>query len=263
MTIQFVVGTPADLESKLKNFNPSNRSNISLDELRKNVNGYVPEDNPTSIQYGYVSKVVYFYFPKTSSSLDIKFAGHFELFIPLEPSNYGFPDESVVKFDPVPLDLSLTQEAKKAYSSILESREMPINELLEKVGFIVNSSMDYDFAKIIQLRREKGLDISHYENLSSAQRSQSKELSGLCSDAGDLIRGLLLSLNMEPRYGFTYVKSVSPADESNTHNTTLVFDKTTGRWAVINSKSPTILYNLVPKDKLPELGKPYVSPFFE
>lgn len=45
---------------------------------------------------------------------------------------------------------------------------------------------------------------------------------------------------------------------SKSHDTTLVFNKETGYWVVINSKSPVKVYNLVPKEKLVEIGRPYV-----
>ena len=117
--------------------------------------------------------------------------------------------------------------------------------------------MAYDFGKTRKLEEELGKDPSKWDEPQKSYRPTGEEvMKGTCVDAGELIRTILGSLGMEDRLKYSYVQA---RNNFAPHNTTVVFDKISGEWAVINSKSPTKPYNLTPKDKLVELGKPYVA----
>jgi hypothetical protein len=149
--------------------------------------------------------------------------------------------------------LDLSSQAESAYQRILGSKEINLNELLDTVGFIVNHSMEYDFDKFrSQCQREES-----YAPVGAARESyriSGHEVSkGTCVDSGLQIRSILGSLGLEEKYKFLDVSSVN----GSSHDITVVFDKKSGEWAVINSKSPSKPYNLVPKNRLVELGSPY------
>ena len=177
------------------------------------------------------------------------------LYVALAPTEYGFSDERVVTLKPKEIEglkSRLSPEAAERYNQILHSSKLSFNYLLESVGFIVNHSMAYDktkfndFIKADELQRE----VQQYV------QEGHETMKGICSDAGTLIRKILYSLGIDDSLGVSFAQS---HNGKTAHDTTLVFDKKSGEWAVINSKSPTKEYNLVPKDKLCELGAPYVA----
>ncbi len=273
MSKQFIIGTPEGIDELLSGYDPLGLSNLSIEELRGSVTGYVPDDGfammsddgklePTD------SKEVYFFFPKEDGSIDIGLRNHHSLYVPLSLDKYGFSTEREVGITPQKLDLNLSEEAQAAYCELLDSTNAGLSTLLERVGYIINHSMEYDFEKVIRDRRtyieedclepeELELEIQGYEAQlrSKGYSSHGGEvMKGICGDAGKLIRQLLFSLGINEDFGIVHVTS----NNGFRHDTTLIFDKLTGEWAVINSKSPTKPYNLVPKEKLYELGTPYI-----
>jgi hypothetical protein len=248
----------AKLEERLQSFNPDGKTNITKEELRSSLIRY---DEGVSI--GLVGEDVrdnpleqlYFFFPRQENSLNIPLSNQKEMYLALQPDTYGFSDDRMVSINPTPLNLDLSQRAREVYDNILASPEMKINTLLEAVGFIVNHSLDYDFDKQRELDRKWGGDASRWDELQKNYRSTGKEvLKGDCQDAGAMIRDILGSLGMEDNLKYT---KVIARDGPFFHDTTMIFDKDTGEWAVINSKSPSKQYNLVSKEKLHELGSPF------
>ena len=251
-TQPFIMGVPSDLEEKLQGFNPEAHSNITLEQIRANIKGYAPSKSPK-----YVSEEVYVFFLPRNTSIKIRLADHFEIIAPLEASNYGFPDSTRVRISPYRMQFQLSEKEEQAYEQLLRETEIPINKLLETVGFIINSSMAYDFDKIIGLTREREHDASFFEELRNvSQKPCDASFSGICTDAGELIRMLLRSLQLDQTFLFTHVSST---DGQSTHDTTTFFDTQTGKWAIINSKSPTKQYNLVPASQVTALGAPYAQ----
>lgn len=256
----------AVLNSCLSGYIPDG-SNIFAEELKAYAKGhflreglYIEIDGVWKEPEDYSD--IYFFFPKQSDSLDISLGFNH---IALQPEKYGFSQDKVVEISPKEIELNLSKPAKETYNKILLSREMPLNELLESVGRIVNDSIKFDFESVKQdiLKASYGdieYNISKWNELEKKYTPSGIEvMTGVCKHAGKMIRDILQSLNLRDiRYCHVSANGSDNRDMIS-HDTTLVFDKNTGEWAVINSKSPRKLYNLVPKEKLPELGRPYVS----
>jgi hypothetical protein len=262
MSGKYTEGIPEGLEKHLGIYTPDERTNLTNGELRTSVRGFVPKEGWSFKIGGEETKVdpsedVYFFFHKQDDSVEIPVAGQHKMYIPLQREQYGFSPTQRVRINPSRLELDLSRSASEVYEGILNSTEMGASELFEIVGFIVNHSMEYDFEKIIASEKELGNDTSKWNEPQRNYHPTGEEVTkGICVDAGAIVRNLLGSLGMEERFGYTC------ANASNSfapHDTTVVFDKVSGEWAAINSKSPTKPYNLTPKERLVELGSPYVA----
>jgi hypothetical protein len=109
-----------------------------------------------------------------------------------------------------------------------------------------------------EVRCEKEIRPLMREARSFGYRPTGREvMKGVCTTAGYFIRQIMHHLGLEDSIKFSHVTSCT--ERLANHDTTLVFDRGTGHWAVINSKSPIKPYNLVPKDRLPDLGRPYAA----
>ena len=270
MNMQLINGIPENLEELLRDFISGVNTNITADELRHSVVGYT-KDLPRGFKPGKMvsstgkmikpageeslssSIDVYCFFPPYENSTNIHKK---EINIALQPEKYGFMPDRRVQIHPSRLELGLSRQARLIYDGILDSQEIGVSQLLEDVGFIVNHSMEYDFDKFIRLSR-KPKDYTHVEAARKYYRPTGEEVNkGICTDAGKMIRRILGSLRMEDKIKYIDVGTVN---SSGFHDTTVIFDKVSGEWAVINSKSPILSkqYNLMPEDKLPDLGSPY------
>lgn len=237
-------------------------SNLTKNDLSDHMTELVPATT-TRIPDGVAvstSPIGYFFFPRTPTSIEVPIGRHDALCVPLEPSNYGFTSEHKTTLRPCKLELYLTDEAASAYERLLATREIELSELCETVGFVVNHSMEFDFekAKAIHAKGLSDMSVAAYEEALYAlgyKPHGGETLKGICSSAGKLIRQILFSLRLDKRIGFFNVGSYNGVSH---HDSTLVFDKPTGHWAVINSKSPTKPYNLVPQERLVDFGRPYV-----
>jgi len=262
MSDKYTEGVPEGLEKHLDSYTPDGRTNLTREELRTSVRGFVPKDGWSFKIGGEETKVdpsedIYFFFPKQKSSVEIPIAGQYEMYIPLQSEQYGFSPNQKIRINPLCLELNLSRSAREAYEGILNLREESVSDLFELVGFIINDSMEYDFKKIIASEKELGNDTLKWDEPQRNYHPTGDEVNkGICVDAGKIIRNLLESLGMEKRFGYTYANA---RNNFASHDTTVVFDKISGEWAVINSKSPTKSYNLTPKEKLVELGSPYVA----
>jgi hypothetical protein len=251
----YISGRPPDLERTLRGVDPVGISNLSHQEIADSVVGYVRGEVNWPGTDMPVTRTLYCWFPMAPGSLEIPIAGNPGICVALDPDRYGSSSARLARMNPQRLPFDLAPHAEAEYSKVLARREAPIGWLLETAGYVVNSSMRYDFDRVIEERRAKGFDTSKYDALAEkALPSGDEVLVGICSDAGVLIRQVLLELHLEPRYVFSWVKSGGDGD---THDTTAVIDRQTGNWMVISSKSPTKHYNLVPADRLEELGWPY------
>jgi hypothetical protein len=216
-----------DLEQRVET---ASLENLSLTDLRKFV---VAEE--TVNHFGSPTTTYYIFFPKTGTSVQIPL-GQTGVYISLEPDNYGLKRE--------------------------------VEAIVESSGAEVNNAMAYDFEKIEDalsaeiekaegsLRLAKEQEREYYRAMKRDYQPKGNErIKGVCSDAGEMIRERLYE-TLSEQYG---VILVSANNGRTTHDTTLVFNKETGHWAVVNSKSPVKEYNLVPKEKLAELGTPYMG----
>jgi hypothetical protein len=263
MTEKYFSGVPKGLEKEIAKYISDSGTNITPEEIRKSVKGFLPIKGYTMNLFGEEivqepSNKLYVFFDKEkqTDTILIDINRQYKFLIPLEREKYGFSPNQKVAINPSRLELDLSKDPTKVYETILNSKEMNANELFENIGYIVNHSMLYDFSKVFMPGEEKEEGASKWnEVIKNYQPNGDEVLSGICVDAGKLIRQFLSSLNMEDNFGYTAVTS---STDFSSHDTTVVFNKINGDWAVINSKSTLKHYNLTPKDKLIELGEPYV-----
>jgi len=257
---------PATLEGKLKSHQSSLACDgYTADELRNNVRGIVPRKSLqfkiNSLQFKINGKLtpkkpsedIYFYFNKEEDSLNIPVGNHIG-YISLMADKYGFEGEKS-KLNPVVVEgLNLNDSSRKRYEMLISKQEATLPEILETVGFVVNSSMRYDFDKIIKKEKSLGY-VSNWDEAKSKYAQPGDEVSqGVCFDAGKQIRNILCNLGMNSKYK---IRHVSSSKNGFLHDTTLVFNEESGTWGVINSKSPTKDFDFATKDQLEELGHPY------
>lgn len=172
--------------------------------------------------------------------------------IPLKSSDYGFPNSRTVRVDRRGRVTGFSPGAEEAYATLFEREEVSLNDALETIARAVNHSIEYDVSTV-----ESG-DFRETEKVAirdSGYKPRGDEtVKGICSDAGELIRTLFgLALRDST---LRYVE-VASTNEIGPHDTTVVFDTQTGNWAVVNSKSPLKPYNLVPRERLEDLGHPF------
>lgn len=272
----FLRGRPKSLEKSLRDYhskiltpyNPEYKTNISRSEVRRNVVGYTLVGGVCEIYKGERIEVppleyVYVFFPKTEGSLDFGLAESGLIFIALSLENYGFQNRDV-PISPSRLKLKLSNEGREAYRMILRSNEVNLNSLLDGVGFMINHSIEYDIREAALTACPSGLDGYERSEIEERVRKELKSwgyiphggevMKGICSTAGNLIRRVLFSLGINKEFGIT---GVGTRIGKFSHDTTLVFDKKTGKWAVINSKSLRRPQNLIPKEELREFGSAY------
>ena len=274
----FIKGKPENLELMLAEYSPKKQTNISVEDLRSSITGYtsrrtsvVLKDKDNQPMGDGVVITTYFYFPKKENSIEIQLNEGTNLYLALQPENYGFPQERTVRIAPMAVKLELSKRARDVYSKILSLNCLEINDLLESVGFIINSSMEFDFKMAEDAVRKTEIGVLNYLGKDYFEKSIKERfdymksggyiptgeeiMKGFCQTSGNLIRQILDQLGLEESIKFLGHNSDNGI---TSHDTTLVFDKYSGHWAVINSKSATKFYNLAPKDKLVELGSPYV-----
>lgn len=193
----------------------------------------------------------YAYFSPDSGSNVFYFYGHI---VPLSPEKYGFSSSRKVRVSGKTNKIKFSPEAQHLYDKVFANSEVPLDEAMEAIAKCVNDSMEYDAAAI------------ESENYSQAFKDKIKSsgyaprgdetLKGICIDAGNFIRQLIETTLDDPTLRYARVGGITKISE---HDTTLIFDTKSGEWAAVNSKSPLNRYNLVPKEKLAELGYPYSS----
>jgi len=251
---------PATLDQKLKNAELDLVDlGFSADELRNNVTGFVSKKSGL-LKFNGVSSSkepiedIYFYFNSCEDHINIPLN---EIgFLPLMMKNYGFEGESSRLKPNKVYGLNLNSVSREKYDSLLLREEATLGEILETVGSIVNSSMRYDFEKIIGREQASG-HVSDWSDAKLNYAPTGEEVSqGICVDAGEQIRNILYNLGLDSKYKILFVGSDIGGFY---HDTTLVFNKESGNWGVINSKSPTKEFNFATKEQLKQLGSPYYS----
>jgi hypothetical protein len=238
-----------DLEENLENLVlESNNTNITLGDLRNFYNGSL-----TSFSSSGKNKFLshYFFFVSGDYFLNFPHMPPRLFFIPFFKEKYGFTDNHFVDIDPKRLELNLNTESREIYESILSSSRIRLNDLLEKTGFIINNTMRFSNENATDYRLiesgKKVLDLAGQ----SYEPSEKETLCGMCEDAGDLIRKLL--------YSYCLPNSLRYVDQSIRihpvfHDITCVFDQNSANWAIINSKSPRLKFNLAARADLKRLG---------
>lgn len=251
MDRKFIFGVPESLESHLTGYFYREICNISGRELRNNVVGYVQSGGGSMIIDEEKIKTplterVYFYFPRNGEIVDLNLAGHNSLCVALKHENYGFGEQKV-EINPNGDILRIAKIDMDVAEKLSEKRVVRLDGLLEDVGFMVNDSIEYDFEKAVRNElNARELTGERAENFAEKYLAILRDgtdyvpsgrevMKGICSDAGDMIRYLLFNLGINDQFGMSLV---STAKGGISHDTTLVFDKNSGRWAIVNSKSP-------------------------
>ncbi len=265
---QFVEGKPANLENILNLYEENEiSSNLNINELRQNVSGYIPIKPFTLTNKNNGNKFggnpindIYFFFKKDEGDRTIRLSE--SMYLSLNSDKYGF-DNKKIQINPQKIkNLKLSNEATKMYEQLLNSNSINLDEILEKTGYMINSSMEYDFKKIKSFEKTEkgstGYSIEQWKEEEKLYKPTGLEVKkGICRDAGKQIREVLFNLELLNKYGITHVQS---SYDGLLHDTTLVFDKQKGNWEVINSKnSETKQFNLANKEQLKELGSPYIG----
>ncbi len=205
--------------------------------------------------------IAFAFFEKAEGSIEIPLIsvggkkGDVHIVTPLEIQNYGFPNGEKTTLKPQAVQgLELNDESRQLYLELLKTESIGLNELAETVGSIVNSSMQYDLEKALNLRNWTEKQREFLTTAGEKYLQTGREVSmGICSDAGQQIRKILTSLGLEQQFGIVSVA----ATKIVTHDTTVIFNTITGEWNAINSKSPAKQYNLVQIGNFEELGWPY------
>ena len=177
--------------------------------------------------------------------------------IPLKMNNYGFPDSRVVRVDRRGRVNGLSPLPADKYHRMLDRQEVPLSEALEIIARVVNESMEYDTEGLISGRYGELPTQELLQKISASGYTPhgQETIKGICGDAGELIRTLIGCTLRDDSLNYLCISSKSKSGDG--HDTTLVFDPATENWAVVNSKSPLKPYNLVPREKLSELGIPF------
>lgn len=265
----FVTQAPEDLEFYLRNYKPIGPNlifwaNIRPEELLRHFVGYIPEvyapgilslvkEGREGVYFNPTPKLYFYFPPPEGKKVDIPLAIHEEFRLALNLDLFGFPSKPLVSINPMDIDFELSQDGMKRYRDLICRREIPALELMEAIGFMVNDSFEVNYDQLGWLAKRMGTTV---QALKEKYPPTGREVhKGVCGDSGKQIRMILASLQIEERFRWTYVQSDNGICS---HDTTVLFDVQTGEWGIINSKSDFKPYNVVPKGKLAELGRPYV-----
>ena len=173
--------------------------------------------------------------------------------IPVEYENYGFPNSRTVGIDTRGRITGFSEKPQQTYDSLFLTGRVPLNEALETIAAAVNESTVYDVEAVLtgDFNEEFKRNVKELNYVPNGD----EVTSGICSDTGNVIRTLLGNTLRDPSLRYTHIGA---RGEVSAHDTTFLLDIETGEWVVVNSKSPFKPYNVVPREKLPELGDPYI-----
>jgi DNA repair exonuclease SbcCD ATPase subunit len=240
---------------------------INLEELEENI-CYTEKKEAKAVVKGDEYKLInqngilmiedkFSYFNPKPEGIKIFIQGHI---IPLSLQDYGFADSRIVKLKNINLEFEMPEELKSLYNQLLEKEIAPLNQSLETITKCVNDSMEFDYELIKKLAEKEeefpGYYAKFYNAIKKADYSPkgTETIKGICSDAGRLIRKAIKEIIEDENLRCSYVSAQS---QISIHDTTLILDIKKANWAVLSSKSALKKYNLVPKEKLSELGMPY------
>lgn len=237
--------------------------NLDIDTISKGYRGYRPyvvERGVANFYFNPLPDLYVFSKPnlRKRNVIDVHLGVDTTLRIALDLDDYGFPPEAAVALDPKPMfeKPPFSPPYEDLYRQLFEVRTYGLAQLLEAVGAIINGSMAYDFSKMPDPRPAsayQGPTPFSREELAKQHPPRGNEtLKGQCQDAGHLIRRLLLSLHPAKTL---LIAELTTQARGFFHDVTLVFDTLTSRWALVNSRSPLKPYNLIPKERLPDLGR--------
>ncbi len=253
-----------DLEKNIESFqeNPE-KTNITKESLRRNYRcsrfkEY--KDNVFFTHYFYripkeedlIMILQVFTFNRCAFSFDVK--------------NYGFPEDFKIEYKPEKMNMDLSERCRKKYEEILNKNNLPINFLLEEIGSSINDAIKFkvllEEMLVSKKDREKERariekDIEEIIRKHNYQPIGDETMEGDCTFAGNNIRRMLHSLNIEERIKYVDCGTLIQTTKELSHDTTFIFDTESNFWAVINSKSPRIKYNLVPKEEIKNMGNRY------
>jgi hypothetical protein len=203
-----------------------------------------------------------------------------DLRLVLDPAKYGFDDDTTISYNALKdvrvewsglsvngRSLHLNERSDSELDRLYSSGNIAVNGLLETVGGIVNGSMEYDTKVLTDalttIAQEKDLSKEALQReLDTLNEVHAYDpdatMTGVCRHAGLLMRDILLSLELEgDRYLWAQTTGLIEGDVPALHDYTVLVDRETGHWALINSKTTRNEMNLVPRDRLDECGLPF------
>jgi len=203
-----------------------------------------------------------------------------DLRLVLDPAKYGFDDSQTISYKALKdvreewsglslngRSLHLNESSDGELDRLYSSGSLPVNELLETVGYIVNGSMEYDTKVLTDalatIAKDKDIPPEALQRELDAldeidAYNPDATMTGVCRHAGLLMRDILLSLELEgDRYLWAQTTGLIDGDVPALHDYTVLVDRETGHWGIINSKTTRNEMNLVPRDRLDECGLPF------
>lgn len=141
------------------------------------------------------------------------------------------------------------------YAPSLSKYGFPSNpeffEELESIVKEVNDSIEFDFKKAAEAlgtvnsnKKEITKWIKHAQYKPTGNEIQK----GICSDSGEQIRERLKKVDEIKTVHYTL--DLSTDEMHRTHDTTFVYNPETFEWALLNSKSPYLQFDVFPKEEI-------------
>jgi hypothetical protein len=244
-------GLPDNSENKMKS--------VTKSELEEKIRFI--DERSKSQQPGTVKLLDYKYCYFMPEGNEINIPACIDYIIPISMKNYGFSDSRAVKLDKSENENIFSFACQQRYDKFFENDSAALNLALETIAGCVNDSFEFDIHEIEESinSRKGGFDTYTKELIdifkSAGYKPTGDEtMKGTCTESGNVIRNIINNRLIDDNLRYLKVNTLS---QISSHDTTLIFDITGGGWAVVNSKSPLKPYNLVPKEKLEEIGIPF------
>jgi len=226
-------------------------------DLENNCTAIDKHENNYGIPWDLTEKLTYFTPSPSNIKIPISLEENpWELYkIPLNPKLYGFSSTRLSYLHQNSQVIGFAPPAQASIDKLFHENNHPLNEILETITSAVNRSVEYDLESIKKSPKLTNFTKNVLQD-SDYFPEGDETVKGVCTEAGYLIRTLLSRMVNDPELRYMELLTYSKKTLCH-HDTTLVFDINSGEWVVLNSKSPLKQYNLVPKEKLKDLGKPF------
>jgi len=265
-----------------------NISNINENTLNNNVVYEEQEESYSDIiLLPFIRKYIFFSLPnkkgieekrKYGADIFLNEIENNQYRIWLDWNLYGFPDEHEVVLDKRKMNLKIEkyQTLTNLVKSLPFGERMKTNVLLKRIRNDANSRLEYDIetsnalehvfekeeTRRIELLPDSYSRKEDYMKLTKA-RDEFDEADmilrnkfALCSEGGNVLRTLLGSLNLDLFYAYSSAKIMGVRLGRFVclpHDVTAVFDKSSGKWTVLNSLSASLNYDVLPLEITKEI----------
>jgi hypothetical protein len=223
-----------------------------------------PEDVLSRLIYNEDAGIFYFLVPPEK---DVDFPASYQRFgeqivFPYNADAYDISSRTIDINPQAPGFLeSLDPRLQDRFKSL--KSKVDLVELIEELSMIAKLSFEYDFELSGDVPRLEEWRQRYAEWEEKHDAASYKRDKGVCGHAGKRFRSLLHSAGLPNhiKYYQVWCTTRETYDEAKQieHDTTVVVDLQKNTWFVVNSLSPTKQYNITPKEKLTELGEPFVE----